>query len=143
MSLARRLVSGLAPYSLGIGLSETTVYPADAQRMADTVTLMAIAGSAGMWAAFSLSDGRSPDNTPYLSRAEAVMYQRWDRDNYVYILVPPDGMQPKEADAFLRYSRALHKNGFRLPDPENLDKIPTMPLTTQDQRAQIRALIEK
>jgi hypothetical protein len=143
MSLARRLVSGLAPYSLGIGLSETTVYPADAQRMADTVTLMAIAGSAGMWAAFSLSDGRSPDNTPYPSRTEAVMYQRWDRDNFFYCLIPPDGMHPQDAQACLNYARTLHTQGFRLPDPENLDKIPTMPLTTLDQRAQIRALIEK
>lgn len=124
-------------------MSETPVCSDDAKRMADSVTMFAFLGEAGKWAAYALADGRSADNTAYDTRTEAVMYQRWDRDNYVYVLIPPDGMQPKEAEAFLRYARALHDKGFRLPDPENLDKIPTMPLTAPDQREQISALTER
>jgi hypothetical protein len=124
-------------------LATFPAYPDDAKRIADAMTMHTVLGHSGMWCAFALADGRSPDNTAYPTRDEAVMYQRWDRDNYVYLMVQPDGMHPKEAEAFLRYARALHDKGFRLPDPENLDKIPTMPLTKQDQREQIRALTDK
>jgi hypothetical protein len=117
-------------------------YPDCAKRMADAVNMHVFMGAAGKWCAFALADGRSPDNTAYDTRLEAVMYQRWDRDNFVYIHITPDGMTPKAAMAFLTYARQLHDRGFRLPDPENMDKIPTMPLTKADQREQIRALTE-
>jgi hypothetical protein len=117
-------------------------YPDAAKRMADAVNMHVFLGESGKWCAFALADGRSPDNTAYDTRLEAVMYQKWDRDNFVYIQITPDGMQPKAAMAFLTYARQLHDRGFRLPDPEHMDKIPTMPLTKPDQREQIRALTE-
>jgi hypothetical protein len=115
-------------------------YPDAAKRMANSVTMFAFLGEAGKWAAYALADGSSPDNTAYDTREECVRFQKWDRDNFVYVMITPDGMEPRAAMAFLRYARQLHDAGFRLPDPENLDKIPTMPLTKQDQREQIRAL---
>jgi hypothetical protein len=118
-------------------------YSDDAKRMSDSVTMFAFIGEAGKWAAYALADGRSADNTAYDTRLDAVMYQRWDRDNFVYVMIPPSGMAVQEAEVFLKYARNLHDAGFRLPDPENLDKIPTMPLTKSDQREQIRALTEK
>jgi hypothetical protein len=118
-------------------------YPDAAKRMADAVNMHLFLGEVDKWLAFSLADGRSPDNTAYDTREEAVRYQKWDRDNFVYIHITPDGMHPKAAMAFLTYVRQLHDRGFRLPDPENLHKIPTMPLTKQDQREQISALTER
>jgi hypothetical protein len=115
----------------------------DARRMADAVTLAAVAGSANHWMAFHLSDGRPADRVPYDTRYDAVSHMRWDRDNFVYVLVPPDGMQPKEADACLTYARALHDAGFRLPDPEFIDVMPTMPALKSDQRKQINYLTKK
>lgn len=115
----------------------------DARRMADAVTLAAVAGSYGYWLAFHLSDGRPADRVPYETRYDAVRAMRWDRDLFVYVLVPPDGMQPKEADACLNYARALHDAGFRLPDPEFIDVTPTMPALKRDQRLQIKYLTKR
>lgn len=115
----------------------------DARRMADAVTLAAVAGSYGCYMAFHLADGRPADRVPYATRYDAVRHMRWDRDRFVYVLVPPDGMQPKEADVCLKYARALHDAGFRLPDPEFTDVMPTMPALKSDQRLQIQHLLRK
>jgi hypothetical protein len=121
---------------------ETLVkWPDDARRFADAITLMAIAGSAGKWAVITLADGKPRDLVPYDTRPDAVRSTRWDRDRYVYIFIPPDGMHPREAKAFLSYARDLHDHGFRLPDPD--DRIQpdiTMPTLPQDRKRQIRLL---
>lgn len=83
--------------------------------MADAITLHAVAGSAGKWAVITLQDGRPRDMVAYETRAEAVMSTRWNRDYYVYILIAPDGMQPKEAEAFLKYARSIDASTIRFP----------------------------
>jgi hypothetical protein len=115
----------------------------DARRMADAVTLAAVAGSYGCYMAFHLADGRAADRVPYETRYDAVRAMHWDRDRFVYVLVPPDGMQPREADACLAYARALYDAGFRLPDPEFIDVMPTMPALKSDQRKQISYLTKE
>lgn len=95
------------------------VASADACRIADEMTMHTLAGSAGRWAAFRLSDGTPKDHTAYETWGDAVRYAgRWDRDETIYLLVHPDGMQPREAASFLKYARFLHDGGHRLPPPD-------------------------
>jgi len=97
----------------------------------------AFAGKAGQWAAYKLQDCTT-DNITYPTQNDARRV-KWPDDNYwFYVLVPPDGMEPKEARAFIKYARALYDAGFRLPDPEV--PVPTMPLTKSDQIKQIKLL---
>lgn len=109
-----------------------------AKRCADQVTLHALAGNAGKWCAIRLADGGS-DGVVYDTRADAVRHQFWEQ-LCCYVLIPPGGMQPIEAASYLNYHRQLYDAGFRLPDPEV--GMPYMPLTLQDQRKQIRALVK-
>jgi hypothetical protein len=123
-------------------------YSDDVKRIANAVTMHAFAGTAGRWCAFKLQDGTSPDsNTVYDSYDDAVRSMRWDRDRFVYLFIPPDGMDPRAAKAFLTYARNLHDAGYRLPAPDDSmfahATVPVMPLTTTDQRAQISALVRK
>jgi len=91
----------------------------DARRMADTMNLHAVAKARG-WAVFALADGRSPDNTAYEDIGDAHASTRWDRDHYLYLQIPPGGVNdPAEMQACLDYARALHKAGYRLPDPRD------------------------
>lgn len=116
----------------------------DARRMADAMTLASVAGSAGKFLAFALADGRPAGNVPYETYWDAVAHMRWDRDRFLYLKVSPDGMQPREAEAVLRYARSLHDAGFRLPAPD--DGIPaefTMPLLRQDRSRQIKLLTRR
>lgn len=125
----------------GKDLSLDQVYSDDAKRISDEMNMHAAAGSAGKWAVFALSDGRPADHTAYGTRRDAVKSQKWDRDYHIYLKIAPDGMQPKEAEAFLRYARLLHDNGFRLPDPDDLVQPDlTMPLMPRDRARQIRLL---
>lgn len=126
---------------------QVPAYADDAKRVSDAMNMHAVAKSAGKWACFSLADGTSPDgNTAYDTRDEAVLFRRWDRDNYIYLQVQPDGMTPHDAQEFLRYARMLHANGYRLPDPrdfrefENQYDAQHRPLLKSDAYAQIREL---
>ena len=93
----------------------------DAKRISDEMNLHTLAGKAGCWAAFKLADGTPKDHTAYETWHDAVRYAgRWDRDETIYLLVQPDGMQPREADSFLRYARWLHDAGHRLPPPDSV-----------------------
>ena len=107
-----------------------------AKRCADIVTLHAVAGSAGKWCAIRMADG-GHDGTVYDTRADAVRHQLHEQ-LCAYVLIPPGGMQPSEARAFLGYHRALYDAGFRLPDPETV--VPFMPLNKRDQQRQIAVL---
>lgn len=114
-------------------------YGDDAKRIAHEMSIHAVAKSQG-WAVFSLSDGSSPDHFPYPRRTDAVKAMKWDRDNYLYLEIQPDGMHPKEAEAVLGYARFLHSKGWRLPDPD-FDYDPTMPMHSWDQKKTAKHLI--
>lgn len=105
-----------------------------AKRMADEITLHSIAGGAGKWAAIRLADGGS-DHAVYDSRSDAVRHQL-SPEYCTYILIPPGGMQYREADAVLSFWRQVYDAGFRAVDPR--DDIPAMPLDAPAQREQIR-----
>lgn len=114
------------------------VYSDAAKRIAAEMTLYALAHDAG-WAVFSLSDGTPARHFAYPRREDAVRDMHWDRDNYLYLEVQPDGMSPREAEAVLKYGRALHDAGFRIPEPDfNFDA--SMPLLKSDRARQIRHL---
>lgn len=113
----------------------------DAKRISDEMTLHALAGKAGCWAAFRMDDGRPRDHVAYESRIKAVQYAgKWDRDTTVYLEIAPDGMQPEEAEAFLAWARFLHSQGWRLPDP-GFDYDGGMPHLKSDRQAMARHLI--
>lgn len=116
-------------------------YSDDAKRISDEMTMHSIAGMKQHWAAFRLSDGTPRDHTAYVTRIEAVMAQRWDRDETIYLEITPDGMTPKEAQAYLNWARFLHDHGMRLPDP-TFDYDGGMPAFAHDKRAMARHLIK-
>ncbi len=120
-------------------MPDAAAFPDDARRIADEMTLHTIAGSAGMWAAFRMSDGQPIDHVAYERREDAVRAAKHDRDTTVYLEIQPDGMTPREAQAFLSYARMLHDAGFRLPSPD-FDFDASMPAFGWDQRAKIRHL---
>lgn len=112
-----------------------------ARRISDAMTLHTIAGQAGQWASFRMSDGREVHrHAVYPSRIAAVAAARWDRDTTVYLEITPDGMEPKAAQAFLDYARFLHSRGWRLPSPD-FDFDSSMPEFAWDQRAMARHLV--
>jgi hypothetical protein len=113
-------------------------YSDEAKRIADEMTLHAIAKSEG-WVCFRLSDGTPLDHNVYERRIDAVKAAGWDRDRFIYLEVQPDGMPVKEADACLRFARMLHDSGFRIPSPE-FEFDPTMPLLPSDRIKTIRHL---
>lgn len=100
------------------------------------MTLAGVADLIGQWLAIRLSDG-GYDGVAYEHRADAVRHQLHETQ-CAYVRIPPGGMTPREAEAFLGYHRALYDAGFRLPDPEFA--LPLMPLTRKDQKRQIRLL---
>ena len=113
----------------------------EARRIADAMTLHAIAGQAGQWASFRMSDGREVQpHVAYATRIAAVKAAGWDRDTTVYLEITPDGMEPKAAQAFLGYARFLHDRGWRLPDPE-FDYDGGMPELKSDRLLMARHLI--
>lgn len=120
-------------------LNETPRCGDAARRMADEITLMAVAGFAGHWAAIRLADG-SCDHTPYPCRSDAQRHQLHP-EHCTYILVPPDGMTPRSADRVLDFWRQSHSAGFRAVDPR--DDIPSMPLTKPAARRQIQLLTSR
>jgi hypothetical protein len=120
---------------LSVPLAEKPAKCGDAaKRLSDDITLHAVAGSAGMWAAVSLADG-STDRTPYPSRSEAVRHQH-SPEYMTFVLIPPSGMTVREADVVLGFWRQVHDAGFRAVDPR--DDIPAMPLRPEEAREQVR-----
>lgn len=107
-----------------------------ARRCADNVNLHAMVGGADHWVAIRLSDGGS-DGALYDTREQAISHQL--RPEYcTYVLVPPSGMEPAEAEALLKYWRALSDANVRDDDPSM--PMPLMPLTAADRRNQIQVL---
>ena len=117
------------------------VYSDDAKRVSDEMALHAIAKSRG-WAIFALADGRPFDHTPYESWSAAVKATKWDRDNYMYCEIQPDGMPLREAEGVLKYARTVHKMGHRIPSPdwEGGPLSSMMPMRSWDRKAMARQL---
>lgn len=112
-------------------------HPGDAaKRCSYAVCLAASSGCAGRWLAIRLQDGGC-DHVPYPTREDAIRHQLRP-EHCCYVLVPPDGMQPWEAEAFLDYWRKLHSANVRDDQPDV--RLPLMPLTAGDRRRQIRVL---
>ncbi len=123
-------------------------YTADARRMADVMNLHAVMKSKGI-AVFALADGRS-DNIPYEDIGDAYLAKRWDRDNFLYLQIPAGGVNdPAEMQACLDYARALHKAGYRLPDPRDFHApdrdfpVHQPPVMKTDWARQIRELAKR
>lgn len=105
------------------------------RRMADAITLHAVAGSAGRCVLIRLLDGSQPDQlAAYASREEAERFKTHPAQ--IAIVIPPGGMRPAEAEEVLHYHRDVYdKLGARPLEVGFL-----MPLTRRDQRRQIRAM---
>jgi hypothetical protein len=124
-------------------------YTDDARRMADTMNLHAVCKSRG-FAVFALADGRSPTTDAFETRDDALRSTRWDRDNYLYLEIPAGGvLDPAEMQGCLDYARALHKAGYRLPDPREFNSadrefpVHTPPVMRTDWSRQIRNLAKR
>ncbi len=123
-------------------------YTDDARRMADAMNLHAVAKAKG-WAVFALLDGKS-DNTAYETLDDAHRSTKWRRDDYLYLEIPAGGVNnPAEMQACLDYARALHKAGYRLPDPRDFHApdrafpVHQPPVMRVDWRRQINELARK
>lgn len=118
-------------------------YGSDVKNVKHALDTHAVAKSRG-WVAFRLADGTSPDNnTVYDSWSEAVRFQRWDRDNFAYVELQPDGCPSyREAEAILTYARTLHDMGYRIPSPdwEAGEMAASMPLRPSDRARMARQL---
>lgn len=112
----------------------------EAKRISEAMTLHTLAGSAGKWASFRMSDGHEVQKlTAYDSHYDAMRHAKWDRDTTIYLEITPDGVPAHEAEGLLRYFRTLHAAGFRIPSP-SFSYDPTMPLLKSDQLKTIRHL---
>lgn len=98
-------------------------FPDAARRMSDQVNLHLAAGQVMRWAAIRLADGTS-DGVAYDTKQDAIRHQLHE-ELCTYVLIQPGGMQPREADAVLRFTRWAYDNGYRIRDPD--DPLPVMP----------------
>jgi len=87
------------------------------KRAADIVTMHAIAGSAGKWAALRLADGGS-DGVLYDTRSDAISHQLWE-EYCAYVMIPPGGMTAREGTEWLNFNRSLYDAGWHLADPDH------------------------
>lgn len=92
------------------------VYGDAAVRCSEIIGLAAVNGYAGFWIAIKLSDGDS-DEIAYATKADAIRHQLHEQQ-CCYVKVPPDGMSPRHAHAFLKMHRALYSAGMRIVDPD-------------------------
>lgn len=115
---------------------ERAKWPDWTLRVKDELDMHAVAGSKGKWAIFHLSDGSPFDHTPYDTWNDAVKATKWDRDNFAYVEIQPDGCPYNEADALLRYARTIHQLGHRIPTPdwEAGPMVASMPRNRHDRR---------
>lgn len=104
-----------------------------ARRMADTVTLHAVAGQAGRFTLIKLLDGSEVQRTTFPTRGEAERFKTHPAQ--VIILIPPAGMRPSEAEEVLHYHREVYDQLGGRP----LELPHVMPLTRADMVRQIAA----
>jgi hypothetical protein len=91
-------------------------WPDDVKRVKDELDMHAVAGSFG-FVAIALADGSPLDHTAYPTWNDAVKAAKWDRDNFMFPEIQPDGIPYREAAAILEYARVIHSMGYRIPDP--------------------------
>jgi hypothetical protein len=112
------------------------LYSDAARRCSDIVNthLVANRANAGKWVAIRLSDGGS-DGVLYDTRPDAIRHQLHETQ-CAYVCIPPTGMPPKDAEAFLAFNRKLYDAGFRMPDPVQPNREIIMPTRIEDLRRQ-------
>jgi hypothetical protein len=116
----------------------------DVKRVYDELNMHAVAKARG-WVSFALADGTS-DHAVYDSWASAVAAKRFNRDDYCYIELQPDGCPSySEAHAILEYPRTLSKMGYRVPPPDSVSdgfgEITAMPSTPYDRMRMANQLV--
>lgn len=122
-------------------MTQPQQWPDDVKRVFNAMNMHAVAGSYG-WVAFSMADGKPLDNTAYPTWNDAVRAAKWDRDNYMFLEIQPDGMTPREAKACLDYARTLSKAGFRIPSPDwEHGQAMSRPYQKRDRKQMIRQLV--
>ena len=113
-------------------------------RVADEMSMHALAGGRG-YAVFSMQDGRPITHDSYPSRAAARRIAEKKTTDFLLILeIQPDGMPYREADAVLKYERALNAAGVRTPDhfeTEENSGLLSVPRTKHDRQRMARQLI--
>jgi hypothetical protein len=117
---------------------KTSPYSDAARRCSEIVTATAIIADAVgdttyRWVAIRLSDGGS-DGTVYASRDDAIRHQLHE-ELCAYVLCPPSGMQPQEAEIYLAFHRKAYDAGFRMTGPECIT-----PITNEGMRSQLTRL---
>ncbi|MGB7281241.1 MAG: hypothetical protein WBE13_03175 [Candidatus Acidiferrum sp.] len=120
---------------------KTEPYSDAARRCADIVMSTAIIENAAgnhaeRWVAIRLSDGGS-DGVTYPTRTAAVTHQSALKP-CAYILVPPTGMEAREAEVFLGFHRKAHDAGFRVTHPDDPQII--SPIATEQMASQFSRL---
>lgn len=120
--------------------AERDKWPDAVKRVKDEMDYHATMGHYG-FVAIAIADGVPLDHTAYPTWAEAVKAAKWDRDNYMFPEIQPDGMPTyREANAVLEYARTIHGMGHRIPDPTdprmaNIGELASsMPRTAHDRR---------
>lgn len=110
-------------------------------RIKDEMDMHAVLKQSG-WVIFSLNNGAPLDHFPYETWNDAVRAAKWDRDNYIYLEIQPDGMTFREARAVLDYARTLSRAGYRIPSPEweSGPMTASMPMQPGDRVRMIRQL---
>lgn len=119
-------------------LSSTQQYSDRARRGSEAVTLAMLGTgreAVGKWMALKLSDGGS-DNKLYDTKGDARRHQLHPQQ-CAYVMIPPDGMSPRQAENYLRFVESLYDAGADISDPERQVQMPsTMPTA----RGLIRAI---
>jgi hypothetical protein len=121
--------------------TERLKWPDDVRRVKDEMDMHAVTKSRG-YVAISMADGTPLDHTAYETWNDAVRASKWDRDNYLFLEIQPDGMSYREANAVLEYARTLSRMGYRIPDPSWKDhEASAMPRTRRDRIRAARQLV--
>lgn len=104
----------------------------EGRRLSDAVTLAVSLGGAGRWVAARLSDGGTDGNI-YDSRSDAVRHQLHE-NQCCYLVIPPTGMPPVEASAYIAFHRRRVEAGMDMVDPEQQAPMPLLMPNRADRR---------
>lgn len=101
----------------------------EGRRISDAAAQLVTDGRSGEWLYVRLADGW-PSPTGYPSRRDAWQAAGTGRDRYFgFLLVPPTGVPPREAQGWLAVQRRLSDAGWRVSDPDAA--APAMPATRE------------
>lgn len=104
----------------------------EGRRLSDAVTLAVSLGGAGRWVAARLSDGGTDGNI-YDTRGDAVRHQLHE-NQCCYLVIPPTGMPPVEASAYIAFHRRRVEAGMDMVDPEQQAPMPLYVSNRADRR---------